>query len=426
MNKGLQELVYFCEKIRDLVYVLRLPKCVTAKYRQGGDAMKQLILNLLLSVAIISMLGTIGCGGTGAGPTLPSGLDPVTANAAPETNGSGILGVYDVVFDSDTNVIEAFESRDVDQHYNITTFIRPSVVVSLVSYNPAIQQLIFNLQITNPSALTAYDVRGILIDSAGLGYMLQNYDDYTMLFTPTGLENPFIAYAKGVTGRAFGPGLTYIEQFQVGIPAGIVPPFNFTVIVECSYPGNCDDAYEISNQTVSNAISAVTSGIITVDVFDHQGDLNQVLVDTTPITGGITPLVPAGGTKWAGAVVNTMGVPTGLYRCRIIADSNNTTDDLYDYVTITVGNIGGVTPPPIVPPVPPIPPIPPQPPVPPIPPIPPVPPIPPNPPQPPPPQPPGPPQPPVPPPVPPPTPPPVPPTPPPIPPTPPPPTPPGG
>ncbi len=317
---------------------------------EGVNIMKRLPTTLLILLISILLLGSVACGSAGSNPATPS----LSGNSAPvvDTEGTGVLGVWDVTFDPDSMTIDALESRDAAQHFNITGLVQPTMTFGVVSYNPAAGILIFNAFITNPSNLAVYDVRTLFLSGPGLGYQLQNPDDYTALFNPygPGIVNPFKAYAKTAISRQFGPGLTYQEQFQVQIPIGSAPPFSFQLLVECSWPANCDDVYEISNQTVSNIVDNMTSAIISLDGFDHQGNISGIYVDTTPITGGFTNLVISSTTTWKGTVINSAGAPAATYSCMIVANSAGTPDALYDFVNIVVGNSSMPAPPPPPPP----------------------------------------------------------------------------
>jgi len=305
--------------------------------------MKSLINSILTIIAIIFFAGSIGCGNSADSPLVPDETTPGVQNAVPTDQGRYIVGVYNIVYDDATESYALVQKRNAERHYNITNFIAPHMAVSFWVDLPGTSFV--NVTMTNPSKFTAYDVRVILIPWPGGSYYLANADDYTSWFDTTGpgAVNGFIAYAKDVQKRAFYPGATHGEQFWIGTD-GSFPPGTpqYDLVVSVSWPGNCDDPYEISNQTISNPVTVSMPGLLTVDVFDHHYGPMRVMVDTWRITGGYTHLSNTTGVTWAGTILNTAGASPGTYRCRIIADNYYGSEQdydgetLYDFIDIVV------------------------------------------------------------------------------------------
>jgi len=289
-------------------------------------------------ITIISMMAFLGCSSGSSGPTAPDIQDELSEDPALNAQNATIMGVYDVTFDPSSMELEIAESRNADAHYDITGFVAPHSTIYLTAFDPVAGLLKFDLQVANPSIISVYDVRAIFLASSASGYSMVNADDYTQLFNPFGPSdvNPFRAYAKSVTNRKFGGGAIHKESFEILCPTPVVLPFTFQILIECSHPKNCEDVYEISNQTVSNPINSTTTATITLDAFDHQNNIGQVYVDTTPITGGLTWMGKIGPTLYTGALWNSAGAAPGTYRCRITADSFSSPDNLFDFVDITV------------------------------------------------------------------------------------------
>jgi len=281
------------------------------------------------------MLGAFGCSSSTSNPAAP---DFTGDRELSESETSMVWGVYDLYLNTETMTLEASELKGVETHYDITSFIAPSCVFNLISYNPLIQELIFDLQMTNPSALDVYDVRALMLELPGGGYSLNNADDYTFLFNlySTTYPNPFKAYAKSVTDRKFAAGDTHTENFDIELPPGFIPPLQIRLLVECSYPSNCEEPYIIENQSVSNSINSFTPALISLDTHDHQNNIGEVKVDTTPITGSTTALAEVSPDHWQANVINSTGAIAGIYKCLIISDSWSSAPNLYDYVDIVV------------------------------------------------------------------------------------------
>jgi len=311
--------------------------------------MKQITNNLIIIISLLLATASIACSDGQSNPAMPDENNvPGMEQMADADGGSvthGVLGVYKVTFDPDTMTIEAVEDRQAATHYDITPYLGSVVSFTLLTWDPVMHYLSFEMHLTNPSTPDVFDLRAIFMSDPSSGYTLLNPDDYTRLFNPFGPDdvNPFRAYAKSDPSRNFNIMASHTETFEVGTPATIVPPMDWTLLVECSWPDNCEDAYEISNQSLSNPITSSIPGYITLDAYDHQDNIGQVYVDTTPITGGLTWLTNTGGTVWEGGLHNSAGAAPGIYRCMITVDSSSSPDNLYDFIDIEVA--GTSTPP---------------------------------------------------------------------------------
>jgi hypothetical protein len=302
--------------------------------------MKRTLISLLIAAAVALALATVGCGTGTANPAAPGVLPAgdLTAQKAIDKATPTPWGVYDVAFDPSTGALDYCEVRDGETHYNITPYLIGHVVINLIGFDPTTHVLDFEMQITNPSAVDVFDVRTIFLSPALSGYSLLNPDDYTKLFSPypPHVVNPFVAYATSTANRVFPASSTHGAKFKVQCPALVTLPLKFRLLVECSWPSNCQEPYLIDNQSLSNPISTTTSGTISLEAYDHQHNIDTISVDTTPITGGLTYLATPGGDWWNADIKNTMGAPIGIYRCLIDAKSLATNDDLYDFIDIEV------------------------------------------------------------------------------------------
>lgn len=297
---------------------------------------------MLIIIALITLITAFGCGSSDSNPAAPSTNNQATpqieANANPENGNTGVLGVYDLIFDPETVEIELVQSRGADAHYDVSAFMSSYCSASLTSWDPVSGIMIFDLTLWNPTLTTVYDLRTLMLAPPSSGIVQLNPDDYTYLFSPfgPGFVNPFRAYGKSVADRAFLPGAVLTEEFQVQFPIPLVLPTPAKLLVECSYPTNCEDPYMIHNQVASNPVNSTTSATITLDVFDHQDNVVSVAVDTTPITGGHTWLTSISPDTWQGTVINSAGAAPGTYFCLISALSDIEPMKLYDYVEIIV------------------------------------------------------------------------------------------
>jgi hypothetical protein len=305
--------------------------------------MKGTTRTIIIIIALIGLLGAFGCTNN-TDPSTPSSDSSFNANAfTAENPGRQIVGEYTLRLDTTTGEIDIVEKRSAQRRYNISNFIGPYTDKVWSCYLDSQRLWIFDLQLTNPSKFTAYDVRAILEFNPYSGDYLTNPDDYTGWWNSVHEEyvNGFIAYAKNVDNRAFKPNAVHTEQFMVyeNTPPGQI--LEMDLIIDCSWPHNTTDPYEISGQHISGKAGArpVT---ITVEVYDHYNGPVRVWVETGAITGGPTMLEHIGGPFWSATIRNTEYAPSGTYRCRITADSyygpeqEYRGDQLCDYIDIEV------------------------------------------------------------------------------------------
>jgi hypothetical protein len=315
---------------------------------EGETVMKNLSNSLLAILAAIAILGAFGCSKGTPDPVTP---DDPTANTVPdltgiEESGHFMLGQYTLVFDPVTETLEVIESRTADQHFNITKFVKPYVKFTNLYYSSFLEELSFDMSITNPSIYTVFDVRGIFMEAPGSSIYLDNADDYTMWFNYYQyMTNGFKAFARNTYQRSFMPGATHTETMYVNLPIWETPadPASFDIIVSCSFPGNCADPYEISDQKSYYSVDVPGNGIvIEAKVYDHNNGPNWVTVNTWQLNGGWTWLSKLPDNKWQGIVYNTQNTPPGWYYCQISADNYYGSEQeyydeaLFDYVWIQV------------------------------------------------------------------------------------------
>lgn len=212
------------------------------------------------------------------------------------------------------------------------------------AYLPDEKLWIFNLELTNPTQLTAYDLRVVFIPNPYSGDYIANPDDFTHRWNSMCAEwvNGFKAYCQLEDKRAFLPGHSDTQQFWIyeNTPFGQV--LEFELVIEVSYPGNCDGPYEISGQYCATPVPYYGSGTVFVNVLNHQGGTEHVWIDTTPITGGLTQMEHCGGPLWVATVPNIKYPAWGTYSCKITADNYYGSEQyyleeqLYDFVDIPV------------------------------------------------------------------------------------------
>jgi hypothetical protein len=288
--------------------------------------MKSLTKTVLLIVALLATMTNLACrtgGSTPAAPTPdPADENPLLNSDISEEDGL-IAASYHCTLDTETGTMEIGEPRNLQKAFNITNFMQPHSQTVWDGWIDGQNIWLFDFELTNPTQWTAYDVRVIMMFNMYVEDYLINPDGYTNHWNDISpdLVYPFIAYAKNDPDRAFGPNTTLVEQFQVQVitpPGGII---DFDLVVEVSFPGNCDDPYMIGGQQVSGPVGYFQPGTIMVEVYCHYGDPWYVWIETGEITGDRTYLEHLGGPFWTAVLNNTEGATPGTYRCKIIADA---------------------------------------------------------------------------------------------------------
>jgi len=280
------------------------------------------------------------------------GSTPATTNLQLEScpsegfDGSSrmLWGIWEMQFDPATLEITFKLTRNAQTHYNVTSMLVPAVCSDCISgvinsFDPATGFLDADITLRNPTILSGYDVRGI-IHTDNYGHELLNADDWTGLFDFPGGQtiNPFKAFAKDEPNRIFAGGAAHTEKFVIHVPN---PPQleAITFVVDASYPGNCDEPYEITNFWQEEIFdTAGSSGNIYIDVRDWQNDVSKVTLVAPEITGEqFTKFTKLGGETWKLLLINTTGAVAGDYKARVIANSGNSGAlALYDYINIHI------------------------------------------------------------------------------------------
>ena len=302
---------------------------------------KSSFFSVLLMIMMIIL--SVSCSSGKGSPVSPQVPPPDGSDSLAAENDSSLgrvfWGLYDLTIDPKTQTATIEQSRNLEAHLNVSAYVNPKI--QIISFDPSTRIANCVITITNPSALTAYDVRGILYTN-DQGLLLTNDDGWTDLFDVAGGQsyNPFRAYCKGYPTRQFGAHSQQTEQFLVYVPAN---PGAIKLGFDASYPGNCLEPYEIKNFTQTSLFESVGSAAdLRVEVSDWQNDVNAVRINAQTLTN--VPYTDflwiAGESKWGVQIANNAGAPAGNYTCLILAMSiNSGYQSLYDYVTITVASV---------------------------------------------------------------------------------------
>lgn len=292
---------------------------------------------LILTVLLVLLM--VGCSGNFPNPMVSSGNGSDLEEIKPDRQ---LLGTWQVTLDVDTLNATVNPVRDAYLHWNVTPYATP-VFCTINSYDRATHVADVDVTITNPGQynFNAYDVRLIIITDE-IGHSMRNPDNWTELWDDSliGLtSNPFKAYNKHLANRPFYSGMDYTENVLVYCPED---NYQITIAIDASYPGNCDEPYEISNFQQDELMSDVGStALIQVDVYDWQDDVDSVKLHCTAISGNPTDDFSFdSGNTWTLNLVNNNGAAVGRYPAMISATSTGSGSlELYDFLDISVGKI---------------------------------------------------------------------------------------
>ncbi len=298
-------------------------------------------LRLCSLLFILAVAFTIGCSSYEGGPV---DVNPYVDTEIPRTvdnDGHSVMAIYSIDIDIESNSVEVIRNRDSEPHWNVTSFLLPPncnncFTAAILNYDPVAKTVNVRVTLKNPTNLTGYDVRGIILD---FGYMkLTNPDSYTKLFGP-GAINPFIAWITNAD-RSFPALQVHYEEISIYNPA--YPKFPaFTFVVDASWPNHCKEPYEVHPFDVTGDLQSDGSNslLINCTAYDWQDNIESVTIDLTPIGGMFgVPMNDMGGNLYQTNITYVSGPGQGYYDLLITATTSDPVayNQTYNYVTIHV------------------------------------------------------------------------------------------
>ncbi len=304
-------------------------------------------------VLFVILLATLlaGCSGHGS-PVEPSGDAEVSNARTPVVSDSAktsrsIWGIWKIVIDGDTAVVDAIPNRTAGLHINAVRLLEVTPcsnclrVENIRFISNTEVQVDFELTHPFPGAMkyTGFDVRGIFISGADFTFpesgrsvawdedtpRMLNPDGYTELFNPTDFPethppalgyipgkyanggdlwatlNPYVAYEQDQPRCMFASGATRTRTVRVYFPT---QPIEFGYAVDACWQlvdevtdpiedfppdANCLEAYKL-DVTIDRGLDVSAGGEaeIIVDVYDHQGfeTISTVTVEAPHFVAG--------------------------------------------------------------------------------------------------------------------------------------------
>jgi hypothetical protein len=229
-------------------------------------------------VAILLSCVAQGCGG-GSAPVMPGPGDEQDDGLPPPSD-HNLFGFAGMRFDPDAKVYVIDRSPDV--HYNLTSQLSvplcpDCIEVDLIEIDEVNHVVKLLITLRNPTTATYYDVRGIAVTNEPY-IKLVNPDGYITLFDDGGdIEwNPYYAYCLEKDDRSFAPGDITKRYWYIEYTPG--ESMDFTLVVEGSAPGHCEDVTRVLTETSDDTHLTPWEQTGKIDIFadDWQFDVEAV------------------------------------------------------------------------------------------------------------------------------------------------------
>jgi hypothetical protein len=307
-----------------------------------GGVLKMIRIFTFAAMLAMAMLTVLACS-----QITPMEPRPQGASFCPDEH--MLWGYYHLYIDPSGPSVEVVPAKHVMVHKNVKQYLIPPACPDCITIAPTgpYQNSILPLDISlkNPTPLTGYDVRGILLsDDPGAG--LVNPDNYTGLFDNGGDVNinPFKAYAKLEDKRKFGAGESYAEHYELYL-SKFGKCMKIDYAIDASWPGRAKEPYQIGLPMIIGELDTLglNTATIEVTVLAAGDDVDEVLADFSSL--GFTEDLEfqyIAGSNWELELQNTHLVGVGDYLCLIKASTSSSELYLYSYFYITV--VEGIVP----------------------------------------------------------------------------------
>lgn len=285
-------------------------------------------LFLLLQIFLITFF--FGCSGS-SNPTIPQENSSSVPIANVPEAGTAILGAGTMNLDTG----ELIPSRDLSGYLNVTPYLGSNFSYSILRFIPPCYfEVEFSL--TNFTSIWAWDVCLVFENLYGKSVI---YDDgYIDIYQPYD-PDPVIMFETEEDDYAFPPFETAEANGLIRYPAGASPLVDYFIIAHLG--GNTGGVKYIDGW-ISDGVLMPDGGTVTAAAYteDYQYNIQFVVADTTPITGGLTFFSPSGEpNEWTAEITNSQIAPSGYYDCWLLARSPSTPQyNTYYKMTITVSH----------------------------------------------------------------------------------------
>jgi hypothetical protein len=277
-------------------------------------------------MAIFVLFLCLGCSGKTTNPVIQSEVNnsinlPVDIDSTPGDN-HHLAGIWTASFNLDDKTVSIEPNRAAMAHFNVTQLIAPLDVFIIFYDVLGSQNLEVDVTISNPYPVDVYDLRLIIFTDA-YNHTLSNFDNWTPLYDiPGGLPiNPFKAYNITSADRKFSGLSESLEKLFI-----YCPDSNFVInfAVDVSYPGHCEEPYEIGrlSQEPLNE-PAGSSAKVRVWARDWQDDVSTMYLYCPAINSSVLQFTRIDVIQWETIIQNQNGISSGFYDAYVMAKSAN-------------------------------------------------------------------------------------------------------
>ncbi len=302
----------------------------------------QILATLVCCVVIL-----IGCSG-GNSPIEPDLMDTATPSLEGHSSGTHpgpakvistdgprhLWGLYTITVTPDGEV-SVQPTRDVAGHLNVTMFLLYPhcdycLTLEKTGLDLDVAWISLNVGLANPMELTGCDVRGIILED--VDYYLMNADAKTVYVGKNIMDFPqgFKAYATDQPSNTFpakvpGDPVYFYQEFKIHIPPPYQPVklLEIQYAVDVSFPHNCEEPWYIGDLDMDAPMYENTPSVsFSIEVRDHQDDVESVTITAPPAWNGDAPILTQGtGDLWLGTFEDCLGNPPGTYSFDVVAIS---------------------------------------------------------------------------------------------------------
>ncbi len=320
-----------------------------------------IVLGMLMTCYVV----WAGCNGgtpTPVMPEFPSGTDPriTDINVPPDTSDDQesriVLAYYRLVINEEGEC-SINPVRQAEAHIDVTSYIFPPscsdcFTGELVSLNG--NDWTFNFTLKNPTNITGYDVRAILLDTGQISLITQP-DSYTTAFaeeSDTTPRNPYYIFDSLQGQNEWGPLTTGSREVSLTRPEG-AGFYEIDIVIDASWPENQDEPVQVTQTALTNALihnDGSDSTDLTCRVDDWQDNVDWVIADLSELGGSsASRLSNLGNGQYSRTGITcASAIEAGTKTIWITASSGS--GEVHNYITVEVKQ--GTEPPPPPPPPP--------------------------------------------------------------------------
>lgn len=255
-----------------------------------------------------------------------------------------VLAAGNIRFDPDSMQVDFIPDRNALAHWNGTLLLSPPncddcITIEVLEFKPAEKYVKLRIALKNPTQLTVFDVRGIMMSNVS-GMKLLNADSYTSLWDDGGgVEiNPFKAFAVDWPQREITPYSAHARIYEIEYTT-IGDLVGTNVVIDASWPDNCKEPYEIGNSYTTGTFYDFDPQDIFCEVLSWNDDISSVSIDLSCLGMGTDyPMTHVVGNLWSvdDAAWHHGGYGPGTHHALITATCIGTEIPLFNYVDITI------------------------------------------------------------------------------------------